>query len=86
MIHSAGRPSSFAASWPAVTSWFRASHVTVERSHANGSMMVRGWWGAMRAGEEAKHKEQEELRKEKDAMAKTTRGLECKEQEWRMLR
>jgi hypothetical protein len=40
----------------------------------------------MRAGEEAKHKEQEELRKEKDAMAKTTRGLERKEQEWRMLR
>jgi hypothetical protein len=36
-IHSAGRPSSFAASWPAATSWFSASRVTVERSHAYGS-------------------------------------------------
>jgi hypothetical protein len=34
---------------------------TVERSHANGSMMVRGCWGAMRADEEAKNGEQEEL-------------------------
>jgi hypothetical protein len=41
-IHSAGRPSSFAASWPLATSWFRANGVTVERSHANGSMMTRG--------------------------------------------
>jgi hypothetical protein len=40
----------------------------------------------MRAGEEAKHKEQEDLRKEKDATTKTTRGLEREEQEWRMLR
>jgi hypothetical protein len=36
----------------------------------------------MRAGEKAKHKEQEELREEKDAMAETTRGLRRKEQEW----
>jgi hypothetical protein len=40
----------------------------------------------MQAGEEVKHKEQEELQKERDAMAKTTRGLEREEQEWRMLR
>jgi hypothetical protein len=40
----------------------------------------------MRAGEEAKHKEQEGLREEKDAVAETTRGLEREEQEWRMLR
>jgi hypothetical protein len=40
----------------------------------------------MRAGEEAKHEEQEELREEKDAMAETTRGLEREEQECRMLR
>jgi hypothetical protein len=33
----------------------------------------------MRAGEEAKDKEQEELRKEKGAMARTTRGLGRKE-------
>jgi hypothetical protein len=45
----------------AVTSLFRASGVTVERSHANGSMMTRGCWGAMRAGEEVKNKEREEL-------------------------
>jgi hypothetical protein len=60
-IHSAGCPSSFAASWPPITSWFRASGVIVERSHANGSTMMRGFWGAMRAGEEAKNKEREEL-------------------------
>jgi hypothetical protein len=40
----------------------------------------------MRAGKGAKHKEREELRKEKDAMAKTTRGLEREEQQWRMQR
>jgi hypothetical protein len=40
----------------------------------------------MRAGEEAKRKEQGELREEKDAMARTARGLEREEQEWRMLR
>jgi hypothetical protein len=36
----------------------------------------------MRADEEAKDKEQEELRKEKGAMARTTWGLGRKEQEW----
>jgi hypothetical protein len=41
-IHTAGRPSSFAASWPAVTSLLRASLVAVERSHGKGSMMVMG--------------------------------------------
>jgi hypothetical protein len=38
-------------------------------------MMMRGCWGAMRAGEEAKDKEQEELQKEKGAMARAARGL-----------
>jgi hypothetical protein len=37
-----GAPSSFAASWPAVTNSLRASLVTVERGHGNGSMMVMG--------------------------------------------
>jgi hypothetical protein len=60
-IHSADCPSSFAASWLPATSWFRASGVTVERSHANGSTMMRGCWGAMRADEEAKNKEREEI-------------------------
>jgi hypothetical protein len=41
-IHAAGRPSSFAASWPAVTSSLRESLVTVERGHDSGSMMVMG--------------------------------------------
>jgi hypothetical protein len=39
----------------------QASRVTVERSHANGSTMMRGCWGAMRADEEVKNKEREEL-------------------------
>jgi hypothetical protein len=41
-IHSAGCPSTFAASWPPDTSRFRDNVVTVERSHAGGSMMVMG--------------------------------------------
>jgi hypothetical protein len=41
-IHTAGRPSSFAASWPAVTSSLKANLVTVERGHGNGSMTVMG--------------------------------------------
>jgi hypothetical protein len=41
-IHAAGRPSSFAASWRAVTSSLRESLVAVERGHGNGSMMVMG--------------------------------------------
>jgi hypothetical protein len=39
-IHAAGRLSSFAASWPAVTNLLRASLVAVERGHDSGSMMV----------------------------------------------
>jgi hypothetical protein len=76
-IHSAGRPSSFAASWPAATSWFSGNRVTVERSHANGSMMTRGGWGAMREDEEARDDKQEggeELRRRKAAWARTARG------------
>jgi hypothetical protein len=42
MIHAAGRPSSFAASWPAVTSSLRESIVVVECGHGSGSMMVMG--------------------------------------------
>jgi hypothetical protein len=41
-IHAAGRPSSFAASWPAVTNSLNESLVTVERGHGSGSMMVMG--------------------------------------------
>jgi hypothetical protein len=41
-IHAAGCPSSFVASWPAVTSSLKESLVTVERGHGNGSMMVMG--------------------------------------------
>jgi hypothetical protein len=44
-------------------------------------MMMRGGWGAMRAGKEAKDKEQEELREEGGAMAREARGLERKRQE-----
>jgi hypothetical protein len=39
----------------------QASRVTIERTHANGSTMVRGCWGGMRADDEAKNGEQEEL-------------------------
>jgi hypothetical protein len=42
MIHAMGRPSSFAASWPAVTSSLRESLVAVERGHDSESMMVMG--------------------------------------------
>jgi hypothetical protein len=41
-IHAAGRPSSFAASWPAVTSSLKESCVAVDRSHDSGSMMEMG--------------------------------------------
>jgi hypothetical protein len=41
-IHAAGHPSSFAASWPAVTSSLKANLVAVERGHGNGSMTVMG--------------------------------------------
>jgi hypothetical protein len=47
-IHSVGRPSSFADSWPAATSSPRASGVTVDRSQAYGSRIMRGGSGAMR--------------------------------------
>jgi hypothetical protein len=52
-IHATVRPSSFAASWPAVTSSLRASLVALERGHGSGSKMVMGCGGAMRIGEEA---------------------------------
>jgi hypothetical protein len=41
-IHDAGRPSSFAASWQAVTNSLKESRVAVERDHDSGSMMVIG--------------------------------------------
>jgi hypothetical protein len=40
-IHSAGRPSAFAANWPAETSSPRASRVTVDRSQAYGPRDAR---------------------------------------------
>jgi hypothetical protein len=49
-----GRPSSFAASWPAVTNSLRASLVAIERGHDSGSMTVMGCGGAMRIGEGAR--------------------------------
>jgi hypothetical protein len=42
MIHAAGRPSSFAASGPVVTSSLRESLVAIESGHGSGSMMVMG--------------------------------------------
>jgi hypothetical protein len=53
-IHAVGRPSSFAASWPAVTNSLRASLVTVERGHDSRSMTVMDCGGAMRIGEGAR--------------------------------
>jgi hypothetical protein len=41
-IHAAGRPSSFAASWPAVNSSLKESRVAIERGHGSGSTMVMG--------------------------------------------
>jgi hypothetical protein len=41
-IHAAGRPSSFAASWPAVTNSLNESPVAVELGHGSGLMMVMG--------------------------------------------
>jgi hypothetical protein len=52
-IHAAGRPSSFAASWPAVTNSLRVSLVAVERGHGSGSMMVMDRGGAIRIVEGA---------------------------------
>jgi hypothetical protein len=52
-IHAAGRPSLFAASWPAVTNSLRATLVAVERGHGSRSMMVMDCGGAMRIGEGA---------------------------------
>jgi hypothetical protein len=53
-IHAAGRPSSFAASWPVVTYSLRASLVAIERGHDSGSIMVMDYGGAMRIGEGAR--------------------------------
>jgi hypothetical protein len=39
-MHAGGCPSSFAASWPAVTNSLRASLVAVERGHGSGSITV----------------------------------------------
>jgi hypothetical protein len=56
------RPSSFAANWPAETSSPRANRVTVDRSQAYGSRIVRGGGGAMRKdkGPENGGREEEE--------------------------
>jgi hypothetical protein len=63
-IHAAGCLYSFAANWSAVTSSLRASLVTVERGHDNGSMTVMICGGAMRSAEER------EARRKCYAMAK----------------
>jgi hypothetical protein len=59
-IHSAGRPSSFVASWPAETSLLRASRFTVDRSQAYGSRIVRGGGGAIRKNKECESRKQGE--------------------------
>jgi hypothetical protein len=61
-IHSSGRPSSFAANWPAETRSLRDSQFTDDRSHAYGSRIVRGGSGAMRKdkGSESGGREEEE--------------------------
>jgi hypothetical protein len=59
-IHSAGRPSSFAANWPAETSSPRASRFTVDCSQAYGSRIVRGGGGAMRKDKGSGSRGQEE--------------------------
>jgi hypothetical protein len=63
-IHSAGRPSSFAASWPAETRSLRASRFTDDFSHAYEVRIVRGGSGAMRKDkgcESGGREEEEEL-------------------------
>jgi hypothetical protein len=63
-IHSAGRPSSFAASWSAETRSLRAARFTDDRSHAYGSRIMRGGSGAMRedkGSENGGQKEEEVL-------------------------
>jgi hypothetical protein len=59
LIHSAGFPSTFAASWPPFTNKLRDSFVAVERGHASGSMTVMDGGGAMRVGEGARNAKQE---------------------------
>jgi hypothetical protein len=54
LIHSAGYPSTFAASWPPVANKFRDNLVAVERGHAGGSTTVMDGEGAMRMGEGAR--------------------------------
>jgi hypothetical protein len=41
-IHAVGHPSSFTASWPAVTSSLKESIVAVERGYGSALMMVLG--------------------------------------------
>jgi hypothetical protein len=57
-IHTGGRPSSFAASWLAVTISLRAILVAVERGHGSGSITVMDCGGAMQIGEEAQSAKQ----------------------------
>jgi hypothetical protein len=50
--------------------------------------ITRGGRGAMRKGKGTRNEEQEggeELQRQKSAVARTARGLERKEREWRML-
>jgi hypothetical protein len=63
-IHSAGCPSTFAASWPPVTNKFRDSLVAVERGHAGGSMTV------MVGGEPCEWAKERGMRSENGATAK----------------
>jgi hypothetical protein len=57
-IHVGGRPSSFAASWPAVTSSLGAILVAVEHGHSSGSITVMDCGGVMRISEGARSAKQ----------------------------
>jgi hypothetical protein len=78
-IHSAGCPTTFAASWPSDTSRPRDSIVAVERSHAGGSIMVMGCWGAIRMGG-GRGTEGKNGSKSRGVKARTARGLERERQ------
>jgi hypothetical protein len=77
-IHSAGCPSTFAASWPPATSRPRDNVVAVERSHTGGSMTVMGCWGAIRMGGGTRNGKQERLREQR-RKGKNGSGAEARE-------
>jgi hypothetical protein len=82
-IHAAGRPSSFDASWPAVTNSLRVSLVAVERGHGSGSMMVMDCGGAMRISEGGLEREANAIRRRRskrgsESEAEGARAMDAK--------